>query len=126
MIDGIGIDVIEIARIAAAYRRHGARMASRILSEREQAIFEERRHDITYLAGRFAAKEATVKALGSFAIQRPPWNEMEVLPDERGVPQLLPSLRLQRTLGLRRAHVSISHTHDNAAAVVVIEAEKPR
>lgn len=114
----IGVDMIEVARIEKAMARHGERFFARFFtsSEREQSCDVPAR-----LAARFAAKEATAKALGT-GIGDVRWVDIEVFSDERGRPHL----RLHNTaaqtaerLGLHDWQVSLSHTQEHAIAFVV-------
>lgn len=111
MIEGLGIDVVEVARIARAMRRAG--FVERILTpaEREVALTPAR------VAGRWAAKEAVAKAL-DLSLR---WHDVEVGNDEAGKP----SVTIRRPLGERVVHVSISHERGLAAAVAIVES-RPR
>ena len=127
MIVGLGIDVCSIARMQAALGRSGERLWSRILSEAERSALRERRDRATALAGRFAAKEAALKALrGGRGVS---WHELEIV----GQPFHPPELRLHGTaarlaaeLGVAQIHVSITHDAGVAAAVVIFEARSPK
>lgn len=122
MIVGIGLDVCEIARIRRNLERYGPRFMDRLLTPAERAYCERRRDAAVPFAGRFAAKEAAIKALGG-----PPglrWRDMEVLPAERERPQMLlhgDGARIARDLGATRVHVTITHDAGVAAAVVILE-----
>lgn len=115
-----GVDIVEIPRIAAAQGRWGDRFLNRVYTQGEQAYSRGRP---AQLAGRFAAKEATMKALGT-GIRGVGWREVEVV-RERG---RAPSLRLHgraaeraRRLGLQHFALSISHSRDYAVAMVVAQ-----
>ena len=118
MILKTGVDIIEIPRIQAALDRHGERFLKRVFTKLE--IFECRgRADA--LAVRFAAKEATSKALGT-GIGPVSWREVETLHKWSGEPYLVlhgAAERIARDLGLTVWAVSLSHSRDNAVAVVV-------
>jgi len=119
---GLGIDVASIDRIRAVLDRHGERMWMRVLTSREQSILAGRRDRATALAGRWAAKEAAVKAfLGRAGAL---WHDFEVGRGLLGEPEMRFSgraaLAAQR-LGVSRALVSITHDAGVAAAVVVLE-----
>jgi holo-[acyl-carrier protein] synthase len=78
------------------------------------------------VAGRFAAKEAILKALGTGLAAGASWKQMEILPDAQGAPRASFSgaiARRMRTLGATRCHLSISHEGDYAVAFAVIEAD---
>ena len=123
MIIGLGTDITELARIKASYDRFGERLLQKILTEEEQKNLPE--SPIAYIAGRFAAKEATVKALGTgFRDGLGPLH-VEVLRGPAGQPLLQlhgPACRRAEALGMRNAHISISHDRNAAVAVVVLEA----
>jgi holo-[acyl-carrier protein] synthase len=119
---GLGIDIASIDRIRAVLDRHGERMWTRVLTPREQAALGGRRDRATALAGRWAAKEAAVKAfLGRAGAL---WYDFEVGRGLLGEPEMRFSgraaLAAQR-LGVGRALVSITHDAGVAAAVVVLE-----
>ena len=122
MILKTGIDIIEIPRIQAALDRHGERFLKRIFTERE--VFECRgRADA--LAVRFAAKEATSKALGT-GIGPISWLEVETLHKWSGEPYLVlhgTAERIAKEMGLAVWAVSLSHSRENGIAVVVATSE---
>ena len=113
-----GIDIIEIPRIQAALLRHGDRFLERIFTPAEIAEC----HGLSNaLAARFAAKEAASKALGT-GIGPVSWIEIETLHDCNGEPRLTlhgKAEQVARYLGLTTWAVSLSHSRDNAIAVVV-------
>jgi holo-[acyl-carrier protein] synthase len=113
-----GIDLIEIDRIEEAIRRHGSRYLERIYTAAE---LEQSHQQAEYLSGRFAAKEAVAKALGT-GIGEVGWKEIEVLGDEQRAPMLKLSgaARLKAdALGLSLWSVSITHSAGNALALAV-------
>jgi holo-[acyl-carrier protein] synthase len=113
-----GIDIIEIPRIQAALDRHGDRFQQRVFTPAEIA---ECRGRADALAVRFAAKEATTKALGT-GIGPVSWHEVETLHKRSGEPYLVLHGRAEQVanyLGLTTWAVSLSHSRDNAMAVVV-------
>ena len=121
---GLGIDATDIHRIAETIERYGDRFLHRIFTEGEVAYAMRRRTPAIHLAGRFAAKEAAMKALGTGWGEGVGWRDIEVL----RLPTGLPSLRfhgraLERltALGAHRAHLSLTHSRDLALAHVVLE-----
>jgi holo-[acyl-carrier protein] synthase len=108
----IGIDIVDVSRIEAVKRRHGERFLRRIFTDSEIAYARSKRRSSETLAGRFAAKEAFMKAVG----RRLPWREIEVLSGERGKP-------LISYKGEHYRSVSISHEKAYAIAAVTIEGE---
>lgn len=114
----VGIDIIEIARIERTYRDFGERFLKRVFTERERNRYRGR---VNELAARFAAKEATSKALGTGIIGIR-WREMEVLPNRRGKPVLIlhgQAAERARHLGLTHFSVSLTHSRTDAMAFVV-------
>ena len=124
MILGLGIDVCSIARVERLLERWGDRIWRRILSEGEQAALANRVDRAAALAGRFAVKEAAAKAMqGGIGVG---WHDMEVRGGAKRPPELVlngPARALADKVGVRAAHVSISHDAGVAAAVVVLEGE---
>ncbi|WP_428559715.1 MAG: holo-[acyl-carrier-protein] synthase [Solidesulfovibrio sp. DCME] len=122
MIVGLGLDVVELPRIASALDRFGDRFVARLLTPAERATLPPR--PLARLAGLFAAKEAAVKALGTGFAQGITFHHLEILPDALGRPTLAfhgPALDRVQALGATSWHVSISHERATAAAVVVLE-----
>jgi holo-[acyl-carrier protein] synthase len=116
---GIGNDIIEIERIESTHKEHGEAFLKRLFTEKEKAYCFACQNPYPRLAGRFAAKEAIAKALGTGFSSELSWHDIEILPDERGkpVPHLFGTLRdLYPNLKL---YVSISHAKTYAAAVAV-------
>lgn len=114
----VGIDLIEIPRIQRAYDDFGERFLLRVYTERERERYRGR---VNELAARFAAKEATSKALGTGIIGIR-WREMEVLPNRRGKPVLILHGRAAeraRQLGLTHFSVSLTHSRNDAMTFVV-------
>ena len=122
---GIGIDLVEVARVRTAVGRFGERFLNRVFTEREVAFCEELADRFPSYAGRFAAKEAFAKALGTGLRGAIGWREIEVNDNERSRPTITVSGRARARLGDRLVHVSITHLDSYASAVVVIE-ERPR
>lgn len=114
----VGVDIIEIDRIQRVLTDFGERFLNKVYTERER---ERYRHRISELAARFAAKEATSKALGT-GIRGIRWKEMEILPNRRGKPVLIlhgeAAARAQQ-LGLTDFSVSLTHSRTEAMAFVV-------
>ncbi len=117
MVESVGIDILDTARVKRALERYGERFAERILGPREMALFVGRHDKHLFLAGRFAAKEAVIKALGRYLTTRPALTALEILPDDSGQPglQLPPELR-EKLPGIRSL-ISISHERSHAIAM---------
>lgn len=124
MIVGLGLDVVEIDRIADALDRFGERFVNRILTDLER---EQMRGDrVRYLAVRFAAKEAAAKALGTGFAQGVYFRNIEVERTASGKPELRlmgGAAEVARSLGAKGSHISLTHGRDTAAAVVVLETD---
>lgn len=117
-----GIDLIECRRIAEVMERHGERFVQRILTPHERAYVQGKRNPIPHLAGRFAAKEAILKVIGTGWRGRICWRDMEIINDSAGQPQVTltgESARIARTRGILRVVVSITHTSEYAAASAI-------
>ncbi len=124
MIYGVGTDVVEIARIENALARYGERFARRILSESEFSRFKSHRLPAAYLAKRFAAKEAFVKALGTGIHAPANWHGVWVKNLPSGQPVLQFSRELEDLLKQKQilqAHVSLSDERGVAFATVILE-----
>lgn len=86
MIRGIGTDIVDIERIQAVLERQGERFVQRILTPAERAEYQRRGEPVKFLANRFAGKEAVAKALGTGIAAGVTFQQIEILPDERGAP----------------------------------------
>ncbi|TVM05868.1 MAG: holo-ACP synthase [Halomonas sp.] len=124
MIIGIGSDIARVGRFEQAMTRHGKRFSQRILGLEEQRVLDSHAQPAGYLAKRFAAKEAFVKALGSGLRHGIQWADIQVLNDRLGKPylQLDGLARAQvQTLEVSAMHVSLSDEADYALAFVILE-----
>jgi holo-[acyl-carrier protein] synthase len=113
-----GTDIIEIARIQKALDDFGERFLAKIYTERERERYRDR---VPELAARFAAKEATSKALGT-GIRGIRWKEMEIISNRRGKPILVlhgGAAERAASLGLTAFDVSLTHSRTDAMAFVV-------
>ncbi|MBI1759691.1 MAG: holo-ACP synthase [Actinobacteria bacterium] len=125
MIVGVGIDVVGVARFAASLARTPA-LADRLFTPAERVTPSGQPRSAESLAARFAAKEALAKALGAPGTLR--WHDAEVSVDATGRPGLVTTgtvAAYARTLGVARWHLSLSHDHGIASAVVIAEADVP-
>lgn len=118
---GIGIDLVKVDRIRGALERYGDRFRQRVFADSEIEFCEELAGKYLSYAGRFAAKEAFSKALGTGLRGAIGWKEIEVQDNERSRPTIKVTGRAQQYLGTRKVHLSITHLPEYAAAVVVIE-----
>lgn len=122
---GVGVDLVEVARVAAIIADKGGRVFARLLTAAERAYCESRPDPATHVAVRLAAKEAVYKALqGSDDARGIGWREIEVMRAPDGRPDVrLTGLAAERArqLGAKRVLLSLSHTHLAAVAVAVLE-----
>lgn len=128
MIVGIGADLVDISRIAELLNKPepaSAKFLARILTPAEREVAKTCQHRLAeYAAGRFAAKEAVAKALGSGIGKTVGFQDIEILPDANGKPacsihhQALTRAGLEDSL---HVHISITHSDHTAAAFVVLE-----
>ena len=124
MIIGIGIDIVEITRIKSAIHRWGNRFAERILTLKEVSKLRDKRDSQTYIASRFAAKEAFLKALGTGYAEGISWHDMEVVRKEGQRPSFNISgraLEIMNNMSVGKIHLSISHEKKYAVAQVILE-----
>ena len=124
MILGTGVDLAEVGRIRAAIERYGARFVERIYTPGEIAYVERKANRFERYAGRFAAKEAGMKAIGTGWKRGVRWQDFEVI----NLPSGRPTLRLAgaaaavaERLGVKSIHLSITHTADLGMAHVILE-----
>ena len=111
MIYGVGTDLVKLSRVQETYNRFGTHFVDRLLMDEERALFERNKWPVRFLAMRFAAKEATVKAMGTgFAngvwirdvgIVNSPWGRPEIIWSERGQQRCA-------ELGIGKGHVSLT------------------
>ncbi|MHB1844127.1 MAG: holo-ACP synthase [Deltaproteobacteria bacterium] len=121
MILGLGLDVVEVARLEAILAGdNGARFADRVFTPAERAYCDEHVARALHYAGRFAAKEALVKALG--APSGMTWQDMEI--SSGGPPAIASRGRAAEALsarGVKSVHLSLSHDGGLAVAAVILE-----
>lgn len=118
----IGTDICQIDRVKSAYKNYGKRFLRRILTEKElKYVVSNKRNLINRLAGRFAAKEAASKVLGT-GLRGVYFKEIEILREPSGAPKIVLHKRAKekaKKKGLKNIEVSISHERDFAIAIVV-------
>jgi holo-[acyl-carrier protein] synthase len=119
---GLGLDITDIDRITATIERYGDRFIRRIFTEGEIAYCSRRRVPATHFAGRFAAKEAAMKALGTGHTQQVLWRDVEVV-RHGGPPQLVfhgGAARRYAKLGAQSSLLTITHSDTVALAEVLL------
>ena len=120
MIFGIGTDILEVARVERIYERYGDHFVDRLLMPEERAAFSAGRGPVRFLATRFAAKEAIVKAMGTGFANGMWIRDTGIQPDELGKPGVIFSARgraLCERMGIGEGHVTLS---DEAGLVVAV------
>jgi holo-[acyl-carrier protein] synthase len=128
MIVGLGTDLIEIERVKQAHLKHGQRFIDRLYTPAEASYCLRKKDPYPSLAGRFAAKEAVIKAFGHGFGGRWKWTHIEVVRERSGRPTLkltgiMEKLRVERKID--NVHLTIAHSKRDATAVVLFESSKP-
>ena len=126
MIVGTGIDIAEVDRIAKSIERFDRRFRERVFTAAEIRYCESKANKSERYAGRFAAKEAAMKAIGTGWSRGVTWQDVEVTRAPGGRPTIAFHNRAAEffhALGAVRAHLSITHTKDSAMAQVILESE---
>ena len=124
MIIGLGVDIAEVSRIKAAIERHGQPFLRRVFTPNEIEYCERFRNKFERYAGRFAAKEAAMKALGTGWRRGVRWVDFEVVRQQSGRPTIAltgEAAKIAAALGVRRISASITHTESQALAQVIFE-----
>lgn len=122
MIVGVGTDLVHISRVEKTLSKMSARFAKRILTPNELVAFHASDKPASYLAKRFAAKEAASKSLGT-GIGKISWQDMEVVNNASGAPAMVLSgvaLQRMKELGGHSIHLSLSDEKDLALAFVIV------
>ncbi len=116
---GIGNDIVEIERIRKSIDTHGLRLIARLFSTKEQDYCLKYKDPVPHFAGRFSAKEAIVKALGTGFGEHASWLDIEILNESSGRPCVHFSPTLEKKLKGTSMLISISHCHHYVTAVAV-------
>jgi holo-[acyl-carrier protein] synthase len=124
MILGIGIDIIEVARVKASHKQFGGRFLNHLLLADEIAYCLSHKNPAPFIAARFAAKEAISKAFGTGIGAALGWQDMEIRRKASGEPFVILHGKGKKLFKSRRAKqllISLSHTANYAAATAVLE-----
>lgn len=124
MIVGLGVDIAEVARVKAAIERHGETFLRRLYTAAEQEYCERFKNRYERYAGRFAAKEAAMKALGTGWSRGVRWVDVEVVREKGGRPTIKlagEARKVAEGMGVKNIALSITHTADQAFAQVIFE-----
>lgn len=120
----LGVDIVEIYRIANTYKKYQDRFLNRVFTEHEiKYCFRKKKLCLPELSARFAAKEAVVKALGT-GMKGVSWREIEIKNNQLGKPEVFlheRALEIARQLGIEKIHLSLSHTKETAIACTLLE-----
>lgn len=116
---GLGNDIIEIDRIKQSIDRHGHHFLDRLFTQKEQDYCYKYKDPAPHFAGRFVAKEAIAKALGTGFGADLSWHDIEILSDAAGKPEVTFSLNAKERFNNPHVLVSISHSLTHATAVAI-------
>jgi len=119
MIEGLGNDIIEIDRVRASIERHGLHFLNRLFSSKEQDYCYKYQDPAPHFAGRFAAKEAIAKALGTGFGEHLSWHDIEIINDEHGKPIVHLSDTQKKKHNNPQILLSISHCNEYALATAI-------
>lgn len=117
-----GIDLVDCPRIEQMIERHGERFVKRVFTDAEQAYARANRNEIEKLAGRFAAKEAILKLIGTGWRGKIAWTDIEIVNNAAGQPEVTVRgevAKIARELGIEHISISITHTANFAIASAV-------
>lgn len=129
MIFGVGTDIVQYSRVDATYKRFGQHFVNRLLMEEEREMFKKSRHPVRFLAMRFAAKEAAVKAMGTGFANGMWIRDVGTTNDNWGRPLLIWSPRGQKVceqLGIGEGHVSLTDDAGLILAFAVVMRRQTR
>lgn len=121
---GVGIDIVDVARIRNMAEVYGERFLKRVFSEDELAYCMRFSDPFPHLAARWAAKEAVTKALGTGFSRGVTWKSVHIVHAPNGEPMVMltgTAQKIAASLGVKKVWLSLSHTRDYAAAVAVME-----
>jgi len=124
LIIGMGVDLAEVQRIRAAIERRGQRILLRLFTAQERAYCERSRNRYERYAGRFAAKEAAMKALGTGWRSGVRWVDLEVVRQPGGRPVMMlhgEARKIGERMGVQHIAMTITHTETQALAQVIFE-----
>ena len=119
---GHGVDVIECPRLKKMLTHHGDRLLQRVFTPHEQAYCQQHKERMQHLAGRFAAKEAVLKALGTGMRGQMKWTDVQIANDDLGKPEIVlsgESAAVAERMGVTRVLISIAHTREHAVASAI-------
>ena len=124
MIYGTGIDIVDVDRIDQAYQRWGEKFPKKFLREEEIEYCMKQSNPLPSIAARFAGKEAISKAFGTGIGTKLKWHDLEIIHNKYTRPTVKlhgKAIDLLMDLGGKKAHISLTHTKGQAAALAIIE-----
>jgi len=123
MIEGFGVDIVEVKRVKAAVKRYGRRFLDKIYTEREIDYCRSKGAPEQHLAARFAAKEAVYKAFGGGGKITIAWTDVEIINEKNGKPKVIlkgSAKRLMDKRKIMKAVISLSHTKNYAVGNCIL------
>ncbi|MBI5575745.1 MAG: holo-ACP synthase [Deltaproteobacteria bacterium] len=124
MIIGIGVDIVDIERVSRLLKKYGERFVRRVFTEAEAEYADRGPRRAERLAGRFAVKEAVMKAFGTGRSQGILWRDVETVRGRMGKPEVIlhgKAFNYLKILNGKNLHVSITHDGGKAVAFVIVE-----
>ncbi len=123
MVEGVGIDIIEVSRIQKSIEEYGFLFTAKIFTDEEMKYCSDKPNPFQHYAARFAAKEAFSKATGTGWNTDFSWQEVEVINEKSGKPYLRLAGFALENFGRKKIFLSLSHSGDYVAAVVIISTD---
>lgn len=121
MVEGVGVDIIEVSRIKMSIEDYGSLFTDKIFTPEEKKYCADKPNPFQHYAARFAAKEAFSKATGTGWNSDFSWQEVEVVNEPSGKPCLHLNGLALKAFGGKKVFLSLSHSGDYVVAVVIIE-----
>jgi len=123
MVEGVGIDIIEVSRIKTNIDEYGSLFTGKIFTSEEIKYCSDKPNPFQHFAARFAAKEAFSKATGTGWNSDFSWQEVEVMNEPSGRPYLRLYGAAMKNFGNKKIFLSLSHSGDYVTAIVIISSE---
>ena len=120
MLEGVGIDMVEVSRIRKALNRWGERFLHRVFTSEERDYCKRKAHPEESFAARFAAKEAVLKAIGTGLSVGIRWTDVKIVNDKGGKPEVRLGKKIAERIGNKKILLSISHTKEFAIAFAIL------
>ena len=120
MVEGLGIDMVEVGRIKKALNRWGERFIHRVFTSEERSYCMKKVFPENSFAARFAAKEAVLKAIGTGLSGGIRWIDVEIINDPKGKPEARLGKKIAQQIGNKKILLSISHTKELAIAQAIL------